>query len=224
MQSHSWTHTRQPPPQLRRTGSSRRHLPNALSIGRILITPIFGVTLIQAGDGHSWRAGALFGAAALTDQIDGWLARRWRAESRLGALVDPLADKLIIGTAMVVLMHAGRIPEVAFALVLLRQGVLWGARAYSRGRYGFPVSRMARASAWVLYASLWLIIITPPGTRWPLGLFWVGIALALAEVWPYTQVLRRHSRRPSDTVPGAADLVDQGGQLRDRRDAAWTRV
>lgn len=189
----------------RRGRVSLRQVPNALTVGRILITPVFGVVLLRAGDGHDLWAGTLFGIAALTDQLDGWLARRWQVESRFGALADPLADKLIIGTAIVVLVLAERIPVWAFALVLLRQVVLWGARVYARGRYGFPVSRMARVSAWVLYAALTLIIVGDPGTPWPLWLFWIGIALALTETLPYAWVIRQHeqeSRSRRETPDG----------------------
>ncbi len=184
---------------LPRTGPARpslKHVPNALTVGRILVTPVFGIVLLRADGGQDWWAAILFGVAAITDQIDGWLARRWRVESRFGALADPLADKLIIGTAVVVLVHAHRIPVWAFVLLLARQAALWGARMYARGRYGFPVSRMAKVSAWLLYASLEVIMVTDLATWWPQWFLWAGIALALAEVWPYADVIRHHERVP----------------------------
>ena len=198
---------------------SLRHVPNALTVGRILAAPVFGVLLLHGGGTADWRTGIVFALAALTDQIDGCLARRWQAESRFGALADPLADKLIIGTALVALVHLDRISGWTLLVLVVRQAVLWGARAHARGRYGFPVSSLARVSAWVLYAALGMIIVTRPTVAWPPLLLWVGVALALAEVVPYGNVIRRNTRATGDRV--ALDVVkDQATTGRGRR---WTK-
>src|SRR5207302_324089 len=65
---------------------------------------------------HSWPAAIVFGAAAITDQIDGFLARRWRVESQFGKVADPLADRLMIDAAVILLWHAGRLPWVALVI------------------------------------------------------------------------------------------------------------
>ena len=62
----------------------RALLPNALTIGRLVLVPVFAVLLIHSDNGKSWAAGIVFGIAGVTDQIDGWLARRWHVESRFG--------------------------------------------------------------------------------------------------------------------------------------------
>jgi CDP-diacylglycerol--glycerol-3-phosphate 3-phosphatidyltransferase len=80
-----------------------RQLPNALTVLRFLAIPVFAVLFLAAGDGPAWGAGVLFGAAAATDQLDGWLARRWRVESQFGKIADPLADRLMIGVAVVLM-------------------------------------------------------------------------------------------------------------------------
>ena len=61
-----------------------RQLPNALTLLRFAAIPVFVVLYVQAGDGPAWWAGAVFAAAAATDQLDGWLARRWHVESEFG--------------------------------------------------------------------------------------------------------------------------------------------
>src|SRR5487761_349232 len=99
-------------------------LPNALTLGRLAVIPVFIVLMVQAGDAHTWPAGLLFGVAGVTDQIDGFLARRWRVESRFGAIADPLADRLMIDSAILVLTIDRRLPWVALALVALRDVVL----------------------------------------------------------------------------------------------------
>src|SRR5262249_45232392 len=85
-------------------------LPNALTVARLVVIPIFAALLISADGGHSWAAAILFGAAAITDQIDGYLARRWHVESEFGKISDPLADRVLIDVAVRLAWHAGRRP------------------------------------------------------------------------------------------------------------------
>ena len=98
----------------------RRHLPNALTIARFVAIPVFAWLYLAAGDGPAWGAGVFFAAAAATDQVDGFLARRWHVQSAFGKVADPLADRLMIGTAVVLLWATGRLPLVAALVVLGR--------------------------------------------------------------------------------------------------------
>ena len=92
-------------------------------IARFAAIPIFVWLYLDAGDGAAWGAGIFFAGAALTDQLDGYLARRWHVESRFGKVADPLADRLMIGTAAVLMLATGRIPILA-ALVILGRDVI----------------------------------------------------------------------------------------------------
>jgi CDP-diacylglycerol--glycerol-3-phosphate 3-phosphatidyltransferase len=155
-------------------------LPNALTVVRLALIPVFVAVVIQAGGEASWAAGALFGAAGITDQIDGWLARRWRVESEFGRFADPLADRIIIDAAVILLWYYDRLPWPALAVILIRDGVLvLGTPAAMRRGYDFSVSLLGKAATWVLYASIAFILVTAPGTDWPLVLFWCGIGLAV---------------------------------------------
>jgi CDP-diacylglycerol--glycerol-3-phosphate 3-phosphatidyltransferase len=155
-------------------------IPNALTIARFAAIPVFVVLLATADGGHSWPAAILFAAAAATDQLDGWLARRWHVESRFGTVADPLADRLMIDTAVVGLFLHGRLPWPALVLILVRDLVLIGGYklVVPRG-YDLSVNFAGKAATWILYAALALILATEEGTDFPLVLFWVGLALAL---------------------------------------------
>src|SRR5207247_2539985 len=83
-------------------------IPNLLTIGRLILIPVFVVLLLVSDGGHSWPAAIVFGVAGVTDQIDGWLARRWHVESEFGKIADPLADRLMIDAAVLLRWHAGR--------------------------------------------------------------------------------------------------------------------
>jgi len=92
---------------LRRT---QAQIPNALTVFRILLIPVFVTLVLRSDRGWTIAGAVIFAVAGLTDQIDGWLARRWHAESRFGQLADPLADRLMIDSAVILLWHAAGCP------------------------------------------------------------------------------------------------------------------
>ncbi len=170
----------------------RQHVPNALTIVRFAAIPLFVWLYVEAGDGSAWGAGIVFGLAAITDQLDGYLARRWHVESAFGKVADPLADRLMIGVAVVLLWVDGRLPWPAALIVLARDALLVvGYRLVVPRGYDFEVSRLGKAATWILYFSLACVLVTAKGTDWPLWLFWVGVALAVAASVQYVRKARR---------------------------------
>ncbi len=178
------------------TSLPRAQLPNALTVLRLAAIPAFVALLVQAEDGKSWPAAILFGAAGATDQIDGWLARRWRVESGFGKVADPLADRLMIDAAVILLFLADRLPWPALVLIVGRDIVLMAGYkvAVPRG-YDFEVNFLGKAATWLLYASLAFTMVTEPGTDWPLALFWAGVALAALAGMQYLVKARREVGR-----------------------------
>ena len=162
------------------------HVPNALTILRLAAVPLFVVLLLgMDGEGSYWLA-ALFAGAAFTDQVDGFLARRWRVESEFGKLADPLADRLMIDAAVILLWLDDRLPWLALAVVLARDAVLVGGYRLVRDRgYDFSVSLLGKVATWVLYAGVVGIIASDRGTDWPLWLFWAGVVLAVVAAVVY---------------------------------------
>ena len=159
----------------------RDQLPNALTIVRFAAIPVFAWLYVRAGEGPAWGAGLFFACAALTDQIDGYLARRWHVESRFGKVADPLADRLMIDVAVVLLFFQDRLPWPALALIVGRDFLLVaGYKVVVPRGYDFSVSFLGKLATWVLYASIALVMVTRGGTGWPLWLFWTGVALAVA--------------------------------------------
>jgi CDP-diacylglycerol--glycerol-3-phosphate 3-phosphatidyltransferase len=167
-------------------------VPNALTILRLGLIPVFVVLVVGADHGYSWPAALVFAAAGITDQIDGFLARRWRVESQFGKVADPLADRLMIDAAVLLLWVEGRLPLVALLVILARDVLLLGGYklVVPRG-YDFEVNRLGKLATWVLYASLGLTMVTHDGTGWPLWLFWTGLVLALAAAVQYVVKARR---------------------------------
>ena len=156
-------------------------IPNALTVARFAAIPVFIALEATAEGGKSWAAAIVFAAAALTDQLDGWLARRWHVESRFGTVADPLADRLMIDAAVVMLWLHGRLPWPALVLILARDLVLVaGYKLVAPRGYELSVSFLGKAATWILYASLALMLVTSEGTDLPYALFWAGLALAMA--------------------------------------------
>src|ERR1700752_3225559 len=108
-------------------------LPNTLTIARLVVIPVCAVLLLTAQGARCFPAAILFGAAGVTDQVDGFLARRWHVESEFGKIADPLADRLLIDVAVVLLWHAGRLPWAAF-LIPARDVFLIAATPFALGR------------------------------------------------------------------------------------------
>jgi CDP-diacylglycerol--glycerol-3-phosphate 3-phosphatidyltransferase len=178
--------------------SVRRRIPNALTVARFVAVPIFAWLFLEAGDGPAWGAGVFFAGAALTDQLDGYLARRWHVESHFGTVADPLADRLMIGVAVVLLWLEGRLSLAGMLIVLSRDLVLVvGYRLVVPRGYEFEVNLLGKIATYVLYASICFLIVTEEGTEWPLVLFWIGVALAIASGIQYVLRARRqvHLRR-----------------------------
>lgn len=161
-------------------------LPNALTVLRLLAVPVFVVLLLGTDGQGSYGLAALFAAAAFTDQIDGFLARRWHVESEFGKFADPLADRLMIDAAVLLLCVDGRLPWLALAIVLGRDALLIGGYRIVKDRgYEFSVSTLGKASTWVLYAAVTGVIASDKGTDWPIVLFWVGVGLAVLAAVAY---------------------------------------
>jgi CDP-diacylglycerol--glycerol-3-phosphate 3-phosphatidyltransferase len=166
-------------------------LPNALTLARLAVIPVFAALVLSAEGGHSWPATIVFVAASVTDQIDGFLARRWHVESAFGKIADPLADRLLIDVAVVLLWHAGRLPWAALAIPA-RDVLLIAATPLVVGRgYRFEVNFLGKLATWVLYASLALVMLTRDGTDWPLVVFWAGFAIAVVSLVLYGRKARR---------------------------------
>jgi len=169
----------------------RAQLPNALTILRIALIPVFVILLLVADNGQSWPAAVVFALAGITDQIDGFLARRWHVESAFGKIADPLADRLMIDAAVILLLHAGRLPWVSLLIPARDVVALVGTPIVMGRGYQFRVNLVGKIATWLLYASLALVMVTPAGTSWPLWIFWIGLLLGLASFAEYVLRARR---------------------------------
>ena len=105
------------------------NLPNAISLVRLAAAPVLIVILIRADRTYSVIAAAIFIAVSLTDLLDGYAARKLGVVTTTGKFLDPLADKLLVSTAFIMLIPLGRVPAWAVALIIGREIAVTGLRA-----------------------------------------------------------------------------------------------
>ena len=170
---------------------TRSQVPNALTIMRFCLIPVFVVLLLTSDGGYSWPAAIIFAIAGVTDQIDGYLARRWHVESAFGKFADPLADRLMIDAAVILLLVDGRLPWLALIIPARDLVTLVGTPIMLGRGYEFQVNFLGKAATWLLYASLGFIMVTHEGTEWPLWIFWTGLVLGLIALGEYALKARR---------------------------------
>jgi CDP-diacylglycerol---glycerol-3-phosphate 3-phosphatidyltransferase len=166
-------------------------LPNALTVARLVLIPVYIALIATADGGYSWPAAIVFAVAGATDQLDGFLARRWHVESQFGKIADPLADRLMIDAAVIALFFHDRLPWVALAIPARDVALIAGYPLVMSRGYDFSVNFAGKAATWLLYASLALTMVTRAGTDWPLWIFWAGFALAVVALAGYVLKAKR---------------------------------
>jgi CDP-diacylglycerol---glycerol-3-phosphate 3-phosphatidyltransferase len=173
-----------------------QQLPNGLTLARLVLIPIFVALMLSAEGGHSWPAGIVFGVAGITDQIDGFLARRWQVESDFGRIFDPLADRLMIDAAVILLFIADHMPLVGLIVIVGRDLLLMaGYKVVAPQGYELRVNLLGKAATWLLYAGIAFLIVTHRATDWPYWLFWTGLVLSLVAAAVYAAGAWREVKR-----------------------------
>lgn len=175
------------------------NLANAFTMLRVALVPVFAWLLVFRDPPLPVVASFVFAFAAATDAVDGWVARRLQLVSGFGQFLDPLADKLLVGTALVPLAVDDRLPWWAVIVILVREFaigiVLRGVLAH-RGR-SLPASRMGKVKVITQIGTIFLLTILDRGNVWALAAIYVTVAFTvLSGVLYCYDVLRGRSHIP----------------------------
>ena len=144
-------------------------IPNILTIGRIILVPIFIITFFLPGALGDWIPFFIFGLACFTDFLDGLLARFYKEESKLGELLDPFADKIIVAAALVLLVMDGTIKNyevIAAIIILIREILISGLREFlAKGKIKLPVSNLAKAKTFLQMFAISALLTGETGNK-----------------------------------------------------------
>ncbi len=203
------------------------NLPNSLTLARIFLVPLLVVVMLTKFEGRlvlglpvELVAAAIFGIASLTDWLDGYLARRRRQVTRLGQVLDPLADKLLICATLVSLVQLELAPAWMVSVIIGRELAVTGLRnvAYSRG-LSMPASGLGKLKMASQVTAILLLLLG--WERLPLLLMagraalWVVLVTSLISAIDYYRVF---SRATSES-PTVADFTEAKARAEERKRA-----
>jgi cardiolipin synthase len=146
-----------------------KKIPNILTIGRIILVPFFVLAFYLPGFYGDLTAFAIFVVASFTDFLDGMLARMMGEESKLGELLDPIADKIIVATALILLVMDGTIRHyevIAAIIILTREILISGLREFlAKGQIKLPVSNLAKLKTFLQMLAIGLLLTGETGNK-----------------------------------------------------------
>jgi CDP-diacylglycerol--glycerol-3-phosphate 3-phosphatidyltransferase len=185
------------------------NLPNALTVLRIFLVPVLVVVLLTRTGGLLLGVG-IFGLAVLTDYLDGYFARRRNQVTRMGTLLDPLADKLLTAAAFLSLVEMDAVPAWMVMIILGREFAVTGLRNVAAGRgYLIPASGLGKGKMVAQVVAILLLLL---GRRFDIlrlpGLvaLWLVVILALVSGIDYFRTFWREVYRPGPRpVPREAE-------------------
>ncbi len=143
----------------------KRSLPNILTISRIVVIPFVLIAMCfdQSVFGHRLAAG-LFLFACITDFLDGYLARAWSIQTKLGQFLDPIADKLLVGSVMLVLVHFDRADLFPAIAIICREILVSGLReVLAEIRVSVPVSELAKVKTFLQMTAIFILVLGNEG-------------------------------------------------------------
>ena len=177
-------------------------LPNILTLSRILAMPVVVLLLWHPSPWDYWLAFGLYVAVAVTDYFDGYLARAQGTVSKLGVFLDPIADKIMVATVIIMLLFTQKIVDyavIAALIILLREIAVSGLREFlAELRVSVPVSQLAKWKTTFQLVALGALILggALPSQGWIalVGLFclWSAAGLTAVTGWDYLRVGLKH--------------------------------
>ncbi len=183
------------------------NLPNLLTLLRILLVPVLVVALTEEIPNGSAIAAAVFVVAAVTDGLDGYIARARQSITTFGKVMDPVADKLLIAAALIALVSLDRLAAWAAMLIIAREFAVSGLRI-AAGQQGvvIPASLLGKLKTIVQSAAVLALIAVPnEQTAWVQALVYAMVVVTVLSGADYFLNFRRRLEeisRPGPVVPG----------------------
>lgn len=182
----------------------KKNIPNYLTYFRIAVIPALILVFLftkQLGDWGYYLSASLFALAGITDWLDGYAARIWQAQSNIGRFLDPIADKLLVATALLLMVsadphRADLLPAIA---IVCREILVSGLREYlAEIRISVPVSKLAKFKTAAQMAAIFLLLLGNGAPDWLFAeilgrvLLWAAAILTLVTGYAYLKTGMKH--------------------------------
>jgi cardiolipin synthase len=192
------------------------HIPNTLTVLRILLVPVFAIAFVMPGEAARLTAFVVFCIAGLSDALDGFAARKLNAGSDFGRMLDPIADKILVGVALMMLVAERSVREFSLTtglpsllklvpalIILSREILVSGLREFLAGvSVSVPVSSIAKLKTTIQMIAIGAMILGPIVDRWIPGslafaytLLWVAAALTVYTGYSYFRAGLAYTRK-----------------------------
>jgi CDP-diacylglycerol--glycerol-3-phosphate 3-phosphatidyltransferase len=180
------------------------NLPNVLTVFRMLLVPVLVAALLSEGPWGDLLAAIVFAVASFTDALDGWMARRRKSESNFGKLMDPLADKLLVTSALVSLVSLDRLSAWVAMVIIARELAVTGLRqlAMEQGHV-VAASYWGKVKTVAQVAMVMCLIAVDDSPLWLDGIVYVTVAITVLSGADYFFGLRRLLRSGAAVEPVA---------------------
>ena len=157
-------------------------VPNLLTLFRILLIPVLAAALLSGIESGDVIAAIVFAVASVTDALDGWIARRNKDVTTFGKLMDPLADKLLVTSALVSLVALDRLQAWVAMVIIAREFAVTGLRqlAMEHGEV-IPASVWGKIKTVAQVAMVLVLILVEDSPAWVDGLVWVTVAITIVS-------------------------------------------
>ena len=160
------------------------NIPISLTYFRIIIIPFFIFAFFLPSPSGEWISCWIFVIAAITDYLDGKLARELNQESKLGSLLDPVADKIIVTVALVLMVHNKTIDDYnlyAAIIIIAREIIVSGLREFlAKLQISLPVSNLSKIKTFIQMFAISVLLSGEPGNQF---LFGYGKILGILSLW-----------------------------------------
>jgi len=172
-------------------------LANLVTLARIALIPLFVSILLSNAPGAYWQASLVFALAALTDSLDGYIARRFDQITKLGIFLDPLADKLLITAALICLVVQQKVPAWIVVVILARELLITGLRTVkARKGVAIPASWGGKIKTLTQVFAILIIILTPIYQEiisYPLGIWAIYVAMIVTIITGVDYIIKAAS-------------------------------
>lgn len=183
----------------------KKELPMWITYSRVALVPFVTYFLAQNDSTYNWIAASLFAVSSITDYYDGYFARKFNAISNMGKFMDPVADKILVSSILVILVYLKKIDPLMVMLVIARDTYIGGLRSIAAAdQFVIAAKPTGKWKTALQMGAIPFLMIGDIGNfpiaKWAYGALWISVGLSLSSGWEYYQAYRDGMKQLKKTV------------------------